>query len=235
MSDTPSPRNRRERRAAARAAGHSPNRSPNIPMKKPDYDARPKGKTLYDLAAERQELLAKGTPFESGGGGGGDGATTVEDQVETIRQHEQSSFVHADEFGAVDMAVLYTAGLSMLHFMLDVLVYNQYRQNIEWPAIWGRTLRVAPMLFVIIYLLHTQTATIKLGLLRQVLFLGAAVWAGCYMIHAANRHGYFAVMKRVPPIGTLWVWSVIEMQLWFAVASVITVGGFYWWGGYEAF
>ena len=59
--------------------------------------------------------------------------------------------------------------------------------------------------------------------------------AGCYLIYSSNEEAYFAVMKRAPPLGTLWVWSVIEMRLEFAVGSLIAVGAYFWRGGYTIF
>ena len=67
------------------------------------------------------------------------------------------------------------------------------------------------------------------------MFLAMSVGAGCYLIYSSNEEAYFAVMKRAPPLGTLWVWSVIEMRLGFAVGSLITVGAYFWQGGYTIF
>ena len=62
-----------------------------------------------------------------------------------------------------------------------------------------------------------------------------AVGVGCYTIHVTNRYDYFAVMKRAPALGTLWVWSVIEMDLLWAVGSVAVNVGWSYWKGYTAF
>jgi len=61
------------------------------------------------------------------------------------------------------------------------------------------------------------------------------VGAGCHLIYSSNEEAYFAVMKRAPPLGTLWVWSVIEMKLEVAVLSVGVVGGYFWLGGFKMF
>lgn len=69
----------------------------------------------------------------------------------------------------------------------------------------------------------------------QAIFFIVSTTSGCYLIHAANEQGYFAVMKRAPPLGTLWVWSVIEMDLAWAVVSLISVAGFLYFGNYAIF
>ncbi|KAK3076503.1 hypothetical protein LTS18_012831, partial [Coniosporium uncinatum] len=139
-----------------------------------------------------------------------------------------------DPLGQVGEAILYSFTLSVLHFTLDVLVFQQYRQEIEWQEIIFRTLGMAPALFFLIYMMHSDTAARWPGV-KQILFLSTSVAAGCYLIYSGNNAGYYAVMKRAPPVGTLWVWSVIEMQLLYAVVSVAIVGVYMWWGGLKPF
>lgn len=56
--------------------------------------------------------------------------------------------------------------------------------------------------------------------------------AGCYLIHITNKYSYIAVLKQAPPLGCLWVWSIIELNLGLAVASLAASGFFFWQGGY---
>jgi hypothetical protein len=55
------------------------------------------------------------------------------------------------------------------------------------------------------------------------------------MVYSGNKHGYFYVMKSAPPIGALWVWSVIEADLAYAASSCLAVVAYLWWNGFEAF
>ncbi|KAK4998372.1 hypothetical protein LTR66_002384 [Elasticomyces elasticus] len=223
MEDSQGPRNRKERRAAAHNAGRKTGpreeTAADIPMAQPDRSG-PKAKTLYELAAERQALLEKGQPFKK---------TSDADGV-----RGEASAASEDPLGPFGDAVFFTLSLSMLHFTLDVLVYHQYRQDIAWDEIFARTTTVLPILFFLIYMLHTETAS-KLPVVKQLFFLSIAVTAGCYMVFAGNTYDYFAVMKRAPPVGTLWIWSVIEMRLPYAVASLVAVGGFMWTKGFTVF
>lgn len=230
--DQQAPRNRKERRAQAKA-NNQPMPPPlrtaaDLPMRQPDRSG-PKGKTLYDLAEERRaELAAHGQPFSKIHSDG-----LVRDENGTILSASSKDF--SDEpLGPFGEAVFLTVSLAMLHFTLDVLVYNQYRQEIEWPPIFKRTGTLAPVLLFIIYALKTRTAR-KVEVLRQMLFLAIAVGSGCYVIYAGNTYSYYAVMKRAPPLGTLWIWSVVEMKLEWALASVVVNLGFLFWGGYSVF
>jgi hypothetical protein len=87
---------------------------------------------------------------------------------------------------------------------------------------------------------HSSNPTILPGLpsryqphLRQAIFFLASICAGCYLIHISNRYGYLAVMKQAPPVGCIWIWSVIELNLPLAILSVAGAATFLWRGGYH--
>lgn len=227
MSDE-GPRNRKERRAAAKQSGkpvEAPTSTPKFKMAQPDRSG-PKSKTLLDLYEEKKSLLEHGQPFD---------AKHEDGQVRDEGGNILEAGLGDDEpIGPIGNAIFYAVSLSMVHFTLDVLVYNQYRQDIEWGDIFKRTLTVFPVLFLLIYTLKSETAT-RFDAVRQIFFMAAAIAAGCYTIHVANAYGYYAVMKRCPPLGTLWIWSVVEMRLPYALASLLIDGGYMWLKGYSAF
>ncbi|KAF2665257.1 hypothetical protein BT63DRAFT_429179 [Microthyrium microscopicum] len=245
MSEQPEPRNRRERRAADKSAGKTKTKaakktpSPEIPMVMPDYDSKPTGKTLLQIAEERRHLLEKGQPFPANAVINPDG--TVEgsnnpdiDVTDLLQSHDTTQFLSDEPLGAFANALIYCISLSMLHVTLDVMVLTQYNQDVEWRLIAGRMLRLTPALFVVLYVFHTEGVK-RWKKMRQLFFLGLSIGAGCYMLYAANEFGYYFVMRRCPPLGTLWVWSVIEMDLAYALVHAATVLGFMWWGEYKAF
>jgi len=39
-------------------------------------------------------------------------------------------------------------------------------------------------------------------------------------------------MKKTPPLGTLWIWAVVELDILGAVASLGAVWGYAWYHGY---
>ncbi|KXT08973.1 hypothetical protein AC579_4036 [Pseudocercospora musae] len=229
MADEEKPKNRKERRAAAKESGkpiEPPSKQPKLKMTMPDYGAKPQGKTLLDIYEEKKDLLSKGQPFDK----------IYEDG---LARDEGGNILEAglgdgEPIGPVGDAIFWSVCLVMFHFTLDVLVYNQYAQDVIWLAIFKRSGTILPILFLVIYMMRSETAR-KLGILRQILFLASAVVSGCYLIHAGNNYGYFAVMKQAPPLGTLWVYSVIELDLLFAVASVLIDLAFLLWGGYSVF
>lgn len=226
--DQEQPRNRRERRAAAKSSNkpvESPTSTPKIKLAQPDRSG-PKGKTLLDLVEERKHLLEQGTPFDKKYTDG-----LVRDEGGNILE---AGLGDGEPIGPIGDAVFWAVCLTMFHFTLDVLTFQQYRQEIEWLPIWKRTALVLPILWLTIYVMRSQTAR-KIEVARQLFFLVLGVGAGCYTIHVGNVYDYYAVMKQAPPLGTLWVWSVIEMQLPYALVSIASNLGYMYFKGYAVF
>ncbi|KAF2486383.1 hypothetical protein BDY17DRAFT_291399 [Neohortaea acidophila] len=196
--------------------------STGIHLQQPDRSRR-KGKTLLEIHEERKVLQrAVAQKLQSDPVHDEDGTN-----VESIPDDE-------GEIGPIADATFWSIILATLHFTLDVLVYSQYRQEIEWTVITKRTITMIIPLFVLVLLLRSSIVR-QFPLPRQIFFLIAGTISGCYVIYAANVYGYYAVMKQAPPLGTLWIWSVIEMDLPFAVASVAFDLGYVWFKQYSVY
>ncbi|CAK7219025.1 hypothetical protein SBRCBS47491_003707 [Sporothrix bragantina] len=224
----------------------------NIRLAQPDRTA-PAGKTLLDLAGEqnlfqqadaRQRQLNKergvnlntGLPkkAESEEDSGDDGDDDDDDGEPTI-----SPFAER----ILDTA-LWCVSIAMLHFTLDVLVQNQYAIKIEWPVIIRRSLQALAVFSLLFYNLHRHTSDPRLlplrrgvplhvqDRLRQALFFVTSSLTGCYLIYITNEYSYMAVLMQAPPLGCLWVWSVIEMDLLWALPSLAIAGTFMLYNGY---
>ena len=207
-----------------------------IPLAQPNRDHVTQAKTLYEIAAERQASLQGGQPFL----GGADDSSLLSGKTKTVKINADGSMTEIPDtevaaepedkaIGRFGQAVLYAISLTMVHFTLDVIVHQQYREEIGWDEITKRALGTLPMLIGLVYSLHSRSPR----LWAQCLFCGIGVGAGCYLIYSSNELGYFAVMRRAPPLGTLWIWSVVEMKLSFALANVAAVGAFFWQGQYS--
>lgn len=185
----------------------------------PDYDARPTGKTLLDIAQERLTELEKDPAFP---------------HIQAENGEDESMFTSTDSFPPFATAVLYGFSLSMLHITLDVLVLTQYSQDIIWLDILTRLARMLPALLLLLYFAHLPSV-LAWRQTRQAVFFASSIAAGCYLLYSGNVYGYYFVMKRAPQLGTLWVWSVVEMDVFWAVGHVVVVGAYAWWNGFGAF
>lgn len=69
--------------------------------------------------------------------------------------------------------------------------------------------------------------------LRQAVFFAMSIATGCYLIFISNTYSYLATMKQAPPLGCLWLWAVVELDLLMGVASLAVAAAFLWQGGYD--
>ncbi|KAK6348963.1 hypothetical protein TWF730_009724 [Orbilia blumenaviensis] len=114
--------------------------------------------------------------------------------------------------------------LTMLLFAFYVLVQKQYLEETDYWESIGRTVKSFPVLWFVLYLTHPRRALVAM----QVCFAAIAVLCGCWMIYNVNHNGYYAIMKMIPPLGTVLIYSIIQMDIIPAV-STLAVIGFYTW------
>jgi hypothetical protein len=222
--------------------------------------SKPKAKTLYEIAAERQaELSPHGQPFPKDASQSD--ASNPAKLVTITPDGRISDTTPAEADTAASLAdpslneppnplldtLLLAAPLSALNFTLSFLTFHQYAQPdlLSIPSLLKQTLFVAfPTVTLLIHLAHGHAlpspnlsprirSAIKTA--QQLIFVITANVAGCYLIYLTNDRGYYAVMKRAPAIGTLWVWCVLELGLMGALAGVVGPGLFALWNGYGVF
>ena len=215
--------NRRERRAQART---KPDGS-EITLQQPSRDG-PSRKTLLDIASERQLLTttSQSTPPSVS-------TTKINpDGTLTVTESNMDSFDATTPYLDV---FLYTATLTMLHFTLTVLVHHQYATTPpSLTSILYTSTVISPtpaLILVLVSILHPRSSQ----LLTQILFAMLSMAAGAWLVHASNEDPYMAVMKKAPPLGTLWVWAVVEMRWEWAMGCLGVVAGWGWWRGYGIF
>lgn len=191
-----------------------------VKLKQPDRSGPdPSRQTLLDIAEQRGLLKAQGD--EEDEGSGGDGEPLI---------------------GRLGESMVWSISLTMLHFTLDVLVSHQFAVEIVWRDIVIRAAQAFPIILLLFYSFHPHATPSFLlprlpprmqPLLHQIFFFLGAVSAGSYLIHITNKHGYYAVMKQSPPVGCLWIWSVIELNVFWATGSLMCCGIFLKLGGYS--
>ncbi|KAG6019311.1 hypothetical protein E4U40_007162 [Claviceps sp. LM458 group G5] len=233
----------------------------NVPLRQPDRTG-PSEATLLEIADQRglfqqaakreRELSAtkssgKSTPD------GGDGDSDSDSESDTTSDSAKNSKRNSDDNDDEPLispraerildAALWTVTIAMVHFTLDVLVHNQYAREMDWSAMTVRTCRAWGVFLFLFYFLHpfTPNAPLVPGLLpprlqhplRQALFFATSVVAGCSLIHITNTYGYLATMKQAPPLGCLWLWAVVELDLVWGCVSLLVAAGFLRLGGYD--
>ncbi|KAJ1311061.1 hypothetical protein OPQ81_009565 [Rhizoctonia solani] len=111
--------------------------------------------------------------------------------------------------------------LSTLYIVLDLLVQQQYAQQPTLKEELGRVVTNVPILFILIHYTNKRKAT---PIAQLMLFL-TAVLAGPRMIWLVNKGSWLRVTRQAPPLGTIWVYTIIQLNLVPAVASLVIVFG----------
>ncbi|KAF7909347.1 uncharacterized protein EAF01_003065 [Botrytis porri] len=184
-----------------------PRKEPKLKLKKPDRSGPdPSIETLLDIAEKRNLSEAQ-----------------RQRQAELDGENEEILI------GRLGDSVLWTISLTMLHFTLDVLVTHQYAEEIVWKGIVSRALQACPVIWLLFYAFHPHPEPSNLlpripaeahPYVHEIFFSAASIMAGCYLIHITNEYGHFATMKQAPPVGTIWIWAVVELNILWAVPSV---------------
>lgn len=69
--------------------------------------------------------------------------------------------------------------------------------------------------------------------LKTLVFLPLSALLGAHLIAITNGEPYYAVMKKAPAVGTIWIWCILELSVGAAVLGALgpLVWGV-WWMGY---
>ena len=204
--------NRKERRA--RASTGKQHDGEAIPLAQPSR-SQPASKTLLELAEERNLLPPSLSPPSVSAK-----AVRPDGTIESFSDDE--AYLGRDY---IDIT-LYTISLSLLRLTLTILIENQYGSEpptlASLPSKVYETIIAAPhsyVLLVLVALLHPQASLPSF----QALFAAMSLACGAWLVNTTNRDAYLATMAKAPSLGTLWVWSVVELRWEVASATVAAV------------
>ncbi|KAL3472998.1 hypothetical protein BJX99DRAFT_204352 [Aspergillus californicus] len=182
----------------------------------------------------------------------------VSNANQTEDQHEDDN-----PLSPIIDTLLLSIPLTVLHLTLGYLAAHQYAQKIELGALFRNSALLAfPMLTLLIHLSHGHIVSFNRGQaeaedislfpwhssklsfsfmrklvfppsFKTMVFLPAAILLGSKLIVMTNQETYYAVMKRAPAIGTLWVWCILEIPVGAAALGALAplLWGV-WWEGY---
>lgn len=123
--------------------------------------------------------------------------------------------------------LIWSIPLTSLYVLLDIMIHQQYAMHPTFAQEFGRIIGTAPILVAIIWL-TTISPKIPPKPLQLLLFV-ASIVLGSSFIWVYHQSPYMEVVRRTPPLATLWIYSVVKLDLVPCVASVAAVGGFVWW------
>lgn len=123
--------------------------------------------------------------------------------------------------------LIWSIPFTSLFVLLDVMIHQQYAMHPTLAQEFGRMIGTVPILVAIIWL-TTISPRIPRDIM-QYLFFAAAIMMGSSFIWIFHKSPFMEVIRRTPPLGTLWIYCVVKLDLIPCVTSVAAVGGFAWW------
>ncbi|KAH9062160.1 hypothetical protein EDB87DRAFT_372050 [Lactarius vividus] len=133
--------------------------------------------------------------------------------------------------------------MSFLLLMMYILINFQYGQQPSWDIITNRMLSSVPILAIFIfysgwlkvpsnmYAKYFSANRYKHRRWAQAGFFILSVVSGTRMIYQVNYSNWLLNMQQCPPIGTIWVYTVLQLDLGPAALALSTVGVWVWWTG----
>ncbi|KAJ7228749.1 hypothetical protein GGX14DRAFT_487397 [Mycena pura] len=128
-------------------------------------------------------------------------------------------------------ASLFIVPVSFLLVLMEILVYNQYGQEVNFKTVVDRITQGVPILSIFVFYTIRYKRDRRMQLL--LFLIGAA--AGSRMLFILKRGSYLVNMRQTPPLVTLWIYTVVQMDLGLSVLNLTMVGAFCWWKGLDLF
>lgn len=187
-------------------------------------------KTLLEQidATKKQEDAAKAHRKIKHPGGDNEDDGEGLSGIENLEDDEELDGIGKFMFAFLDYTA-YMIPLLSVHLILNVLVRLQYGQETEVMEIVKETIGTIPVMLALFKICHPYRGK----LIFKLISLSASLAIGCYLVYATNEEGYYYIMQRAPPLGTLWVWLFLEMDWQWSTLSLLLVGVWTWFRGYK--
>ncbi|CAO1617567.1 unnamed protein product [Sympodiomycopsis kandeliae] len=123
--------------------------------------------------------------------------------------------------------LIWSIPFTSLYVLLDVMIHQQYALHPTLLEEFGRMIGTVPILVTIVWSTTISPKIPQRAL--QILFFIASILLGSAFVWTFHQSPFMEVVRRTPPLGTLWIYCVVKLDLIPCVVSVATVGAFVWW------
>ncbi|KAF8591449.1 hypothetical protein K439DRAFT_1402075 [Ramaria rubella] len=120
-------------------------------------------------------------------------------------------------------AILLIIPFSFLYLMMDILVHQQYGQHPSIRDYTKRLISAVPVLSIFIFYSNRH----KPKLFTQIGLFLASVAAGTRLIWLVNRAPWHVTIRQGPPLATIWICTVVLLDLLPAVFGLALVAAWF--------
>lgn len=111
---------------------------------------------------------------------------------------------------------------SCLYIGMDIMIKQQYAQHPGLKEEFGQLVNAFPIMALFIFYTNRYKNTI---ILQGAMTL-ASIAAGSHMIYLINKAPWGTVIRQCPPLGVIWVYTVVQLQLTYACVALLAVFGY---------
>jgi len=201
----------RQRKAASKVDSEVPLTSPlkMSPRAKPD-------KPLIDITEDEQWRLINQSGILQ------NPTLVQESRVESTVDVEEEEISLCDE---IFNAVMLIMPFSSLLLLMEILIHHQYGKTASFEILTDRMLSGVPILSLFIFYTNRHKRDRRMQLLLYII----SIAVGSRMIYQFNHASWLVNMKQCPPLATIWIYTIIQLELIPAFLNLVVVGVFVWW------
>ncbi|EJD01340.1 uncharacterized protein FOMMEDRAFT_30051 [Fomitiporia mediterranea MF3/22] len=122
-------------------------------------------------------------------------------------------------------AIFFAIPFSTLYITMDVMAHRQYSQPITTLGLLEKIVWGIPFLFAFIF----YTLRHKADRRTQALLFFLSIACGARLIYIVNWESWRVVVNQCAPLGTIWVYTVAQLNLIPAVAALAVVAAYVKW------
>ncbi|KDQ64868.1 hypothetical protein JAAARDRAFT_28517 [Jaapia argillacea MUCL 33604] len=134
----------------------------------------------------------------------------------------------ADEMGLAEEifnAIIFIMPFSFCLLMMDILIHLQYAKRPTVAELAERMLSGVPILAIFIF----YSSRYKAYRQMQVLLFWISIAVGTRLIWLVNRGNWLVNIRQCPPLATAWIYTIVQLDLGYAVLALGAVGSWAWW------
>jgi len=145
-----------------------------------------------------------------------------------VQESRDESTVEEEDLSLCDEifnAVLLIIPFSSLLLLMEILIRHQYGKTASVADIMEKMLPGVPILSLFIFYTNRHKRDRRM----QFLLFIISIAVGTRMIYQFNHASWLVNMSQCPPLATVWIYTVIQLELIPAFLNLVVVGAFIWW------
>jgi len=116
-----------------------------------------------------------------------------------------------------------------LLLIMEILAFQQYHRPATFDELRDKMITGVPILSIFIF----YTNRYKRRREMQTFLFALSIACGIRMVHVVNVASWLVVMQQCPPLATLWIYTVVQLNLFPAVLGLMIVGTWMKWKNYR--